>query len=267
MQMDPFQNRPEFLEAFRRGEAWALDRVYRLYKRPLRNFILRGFAFKSEGRNMYFAGRLGDADIDDILHETFRRAFGERARNTYDGVRPYKNYLFTIARNAVITDLTAKQRQIPVGEALMRDSSPEEMTALEHWVRARQANLAAQHSDATDEQVENLEVYGLVVGFMEHLKDEDRSFFEIRFLGSCSQEKTAQAMGWNRAKVRKVEARLRRAFLAHAGGTGYLETRAEGRMVRRVDDPDRHARVFARSRDLWRHRTAEHDNEFLVEAA
>jgi len=267
MQTDPFQNRPEFLHAFRRGEAWALDRVYRLYKRPLRNFILRGFAFKSEGRNMYFAGRLSDADVDDILHETFRRAFGERARNTYDGIRLYKNYLFTIARNAVINDLTAKQRQIPVGEALMRDSSPEEMTALEHWVRSRQASLSAQHSEATDEQVENLEVYGLVVGFMEHLEDEDRDFFEIRFLASSSQEKTARAMGWNRAKVRKVEARLRRAFLAHACGTGYLENRAEGRMVRRVKDPAHHAQVFARSRDLWRHRTAEQDNEFLVEAA
>jgi RNA polymerase sigma-70 factor (ECF subfamily) len=264
--LDPFIKQPQFLEDFRAGKGPALDKVYRLYKRPLRNFILRGFAFRSEGRPMYFAGLYAEADLEDIIHETFRRAFGERARLAYDGVRPYKNYLFTIARNAVITDLTVKQRQVPVGEALMRDTPIEDMTPLEHWVRARQASLEPDGIES-EERVEKLEIYGLLMGFVESLSEEDRRFFELRFLSCCSQERTAKRMGWNRARVRKVEAKLRKAFLTHAMGSGYLEHRAEGRKVRRVDDPNTHARVFERSRELWRQGRVEADNEFLLEAA
>ncbi|MGF1509460.1 MAG: RNA polymerase sigma factor [Myxococcota bacterium] len=264
--MDPFLRQPKFLEDFRAGRSHALDKVYRTYKKPLRHFIVRGFTFKSEGRPMYFAGAYSEADIEDVIHETFRRAFGERARRTYDGIRPYKNYLFTIARNAVITDLTAKQRQVPVGEALMRDASGDDMTPLEQWVRSRQLGDEASSCDC-DELVENLEIYGLLMGFLEHLNEEEQRFFRLRFLATCSQERTAQEMGWNRARVRKVEDRLRKRFLTHARGSGYLEHRAEGRRVRRVEDPASHSKVFERSRQLWREGRVSDRVEFLLEAA
>ena len=264
--MDPFIDQPDFLEAFRAGEARALDKVYRVYHQPLRQFISRGFSFKSDGRAMYFNGFYAKADIEDIIHETFRRAFGERARNSYDGVRPYKNYLFTIARNAVMTDLAAKQRQIPVGEALMRDTPVEEMSPLEHWVMSRRA-IQAEEPECSQTMMEHLELYGLVRSFLEQLSPEDRTFFEVRFLASQSQEKTAQRMGWNRARVRKNEAQLRRTFLASVCGCGYLEERPEGRMVRRVADREAQAQLMARSRELWRSRSAHEDNEFLLEAA
>jgi len=264
--VDPFLNQPQFLNDFREGKGYALDRVYRLYKRPLRNFILRGFSFRSEGRQMYFAGTYAESDVEDILHETFRRAFGPRARSTYDGVRPYKNYLFTIARNCVITDLSQRQRQIPVGEALMRDAPREEQTPLETWVRSQHQ---ADRDDAFDlaAQVENLEIYGLLMAYLESLDAEERRFFQVRFLGMCSQERTARRLGWNRARVRKLETRLRKGFLTHVRGSGYLEMRSEGRKVRRPDDPGHHAQVLARSRAIWRRGRAERDNEFLLEAA
>ena len=265
--MDPFHKNPEFLEAFRTGDTKALAAVYRAYERPLRNFILRGFAFKSEGRQLYFGGMYDANDLEDILQETFRRAFGVRARQTYDGIRPYKNYLFTIARNAVITDLSARRRQIPVGEALMRDTPSEELTPLESWVVAQRAAMHEGTELTSHERVENLEIYGLLRGFMEDLSDEEQRFFELRFLGQCSQENTARRMGWNRARVRKLEARLRRAFLCHATGSGYLESRSESRKVRRIPDPDHHRRTVARSRAIWRQRRVEQNNEFLVEAA
>lgn len=265
--VDPFQKNPEFLQAFRAGDIRALDRVYRAFERPLRNFVLRGFAFHSEGRQLYFGG-LGDPnDLQDILQETFRRAFGERARASYDGVRPYKNYLFTIARNAVITDLASRRRQIPVGEALMRDAPSEDLSPLESWVLAQRAVLGEDLDHGSEEKVENLEIYGLLEGFLEHLSREEANFFRIRFLGQLSQELTARRLGWNRARVRKLETRLRKSFLSHIGNTGYLDMRKETKVVRRVEDPVRHQTVFARSRAIWREQKVLEPHEILHEAA
>ena len=44
------------------------------------------------------------------MQEAFRRAFEERARSAYDGLRPYRRYLLTITRNLVIDQLR-KQRE------------------------------------------------------------------------------------------------------------------------------------------------------------
>lgn len=265
--MDPFRHDPKLLDAFRQGKAEALDRVYRSFLKPLRNFVLRGFAFKSDGRDLYFRGVWSDHDLDDITQETFRRAFGLKARQSYDGIRPYKNYLFTIARNAVINDLMAKGRQIPVGEALTRDSQGEDLGPLEAFVLAHRIQRDGEAGVMSEEKVENLEIYGLVSAFLEALSDEDRRFFEARFLAHLSQECTAREMGWNRARVRKLETRLRRAFLCHIQGTGYLADRRETHVVRRAEDQGRARQVFARARAIWRERRVEGSNEFLREAA
>ncbi len=258
---------PKFLERFRQGHAKALEDVYRFFERPLRNFVLRGFAFRSDGRQLYFGGLAQEHDLEDIIQETFRRAFGAKARASYDGIRPYKNYLFTIARNAVITDLSSRKRQIPIGEALFQDNHSDSLTPLESWVVSQRAQISEEQEISSERQVENLEIYGLIMGFVEALEEEEQTFFKIRFLSQCSQENTAKKMGWNRAKVRKLEARLRKAFLSHAKGSGYLDMRTESRKVRRVANPAQHKSTFARSRDIWRTRRCDQTNEFLHEAA
>lgn len=265
--MDPFKQDAKLLEQFRAGNAAALEKVYKAFLQPLKNFVLRGFAFKSDGRDLYFRGLWTEHDLDDIVQETFRRAFGFKARQSYDGVRPYKNYLFTIARNAVINDLMLKNRQIPVGEALTRDAPADELAPLESWVLNHWTQLEAGSVPASEERVENLEIYGLIAAFLEALPADERRFFNVRFLAHCSQETTARSMGWNRARVRKLETRLRRAFLCHVQGTGYLESRHETRVVRRADDPRRARITFERARAIWRERRAEGSNEFLYEAA
>jgi|JI10StandDraft_1071094.scaffolds.fasta_scaffold379448_1 RNA polymerase sigma factor (sigma-70 family) len=255
--MDPFKQDPQILEQFRLGQASALARVYRAFLQPLRNFVLRGFAFKSDGRDLYFRGVWSEHDLEDITQETFRRAFGWKARQAYDGVRPYKNYLFTIARNAVINDLLFKSRQIPVGEALTRDAPGEDLSPLESWVLSQRIETDGEAPVMSEERVENLEIYGLIAAFLESLAGDERTFFATRFLRHHSQESTAQAMGWNRARVRKLESRLRRAFLCHVQGTGYLEMRSEARVLRRPDDADRARETFDRARAIWRERRVE----------
>lgn len=256
-QVDPFKQDAQLLDQFRLGDAAALARVYRAFVQPLRNFVLRGFAFKSEGRDLYFRGVWSDHDLEDITQETFRRAFGCKARQSYDGIRPYKNYLFTIARNAVINDLLFKSRQIPVGEALTRDAPSEELTPLESWVLSQRIETDGEGPVVSEERMENLEIYGLVAAFLESLGSDERAFFATRFLRHLSQESTARAMGWNRARVRKLETRLRRAFLCHVQGTGYLEMRSEARVLRRPDDAGTARDTFARARAIWRERRAE----------
>jgi RNA polymerase sigma factor (sigma-70 family) len=265
--VDPFKQDPELLDRFRQGDAATLDRVYRSFRQPLRNFVLRGFAFKSEGRELYFRGFWTEHDLDDIIQETFRRAFGVKARQAYDGIRPYKNYLFTIARNAVINDLMLKNRQIPIGEALTRDVPAEDLSPVECWIVAQRTALEADRVVCSDERIENLEIFGLITAYLESLKPDEQRFFRFRFLAHCSQEDTARRMGWNRARVRKLETRLRKAFLCHVQGTGYLEGRSEGRMVRRSSDPKQARATFERARAIWRERRAELPNEFISEAA
>lgn len=265
--MDPFSKDTSFLEAFRQGQAVALDRVYRYFERPLRNFILRGFAFKSEGRQLYFKGLFAEHDLEDIVQETFRRAFGAKARAAYDGIRPYKNYLFTIARNAVITDLALKRRQIPVGEALMRDAPSDDLSPLESWVVAQRALMADQEDITSESRLENLEIYGLLASFMEILTPDEDRFFRLRFLGQNSQEQTARHLGWNRARVRKLESRLRRAFVCQLKDSGYLECREECRMVRRVDDPIQYQALVDRSRAIWRAHNTQNVPEIWEAAA
>ena len=147
--VDPFKNNPEFLADYRLGTERTLDKVYRAFERPLRNFLLRGFAFKSAGRQLFFSGVAYEHDLQDVVQETFRRAFGPKARASYDGVRPFKNYLFTTARNAVITDLTHRRRQIPVGEAILADGPTEDMSGLESWVASRRLMISSMSADSS----------------------------------------------------------------------------------------------------------------------
>ncbi|MBI3179272.1 MAG: sigma-70 family RNA polymerase sigma factor, partial [Deltaproteobacteria bacterium] len=249
---DPFKDDPTFLTRYRSGAPEALDRVYRAYSRALRHFVLKGFAFKSDGRDLYFRGVTTEYDLEDIIQETFRRAFGLKARESYDGVRPFKNYLFTIARNAVINDILLKTRHIPVGDAFNRDNPFEETATSESWSMNHRIAAVTKVEAECGTRVENLEICGLIGAFVGSLDTEQARFFQLRFLGLCSQEDTARRMGWKRSKVRKVEARLRASFLCHIQGTGYLDQRPETQKVRRAADPGEARRIFQNARELWR---------------
>ena len=264
---DIFRDNPELLKAFRNGESKALTEVYRFYERPLRHFVLRGFSFKSGSRDLYFRGAWSESDLDDVVQETFRRAFGERARQSFDGVRPYKNYLFTIARNAVINDITAKNRQIPVGDAIFSDGYNENMTPLEAWVRAHSLSLEQESTPVSEVQMENLEIYSLVTTFADSLNEDTKVFFNYRFLAHLSQEKTAKKLGWNRARVRKLEARIRSQIIYFFKETGYLPHRSEFHRVHRKSDMPDTDSLLTQARIVYKRRSSNANNDILREAA
>ena len=56
---------------------------------------------KAQG-HVYVAG-VPDTDAEhDLVRETFVRAFAEKARSSFDGLRPYRPFLLRITKNLMI---------------------------------------------------------------------------------------------------------------------------------------------------------------------
>ena len=98
-------------EAFRRGERWAMEAVYRHYLPLVYAIAGRGFAG--------FRGFFDAVQRDDAVQATFAAAFEERARLAYDGVHDYARFLRGLAQN-VCRQILEKDRRfarIPEGDA------------------------------------------------------------------------------------------------------------------------------------------------------
>jgi RNA polymerase sigma-70 factor (ECF subfamily) len=177
----------QLLASFRRGDRAALERVYWECVDEVERSVRRGIAavrLQAKG--------LGAADARDLVHETFARAFEERARLAYDGLRPYLPFLCTIARNLVI-DLARKQgREITVEDLDAMAESPEpELPYAEP------------------------EVMRAVESYLANLPPELRGVHERRYVIGETQEAAARALGLSRQQIRTLERRLRDGLAAH----------------------------------------------------
>lgn len=200
------------LTGFRSGDRAALTKVYEMHA-PLVGQILRhGFAFSSRGQHHRFVGYRSAFDFQDALHETFRRAFEPRAREGYDGIRPYGPYLSMIARNVVLRSFRAREVLFPaVGDDHVAADAP--------VVIAGQAPASPERG-VHDEQVRNL-----VDGFLDTLDDTERRLVELRFRQGMSQRDAADELGLGRQRIRTRELKLRKQLLA------YLHERGESELV------------------------------------
>lgn len=105
-------------EAFRRGERWAMELVFQTYMPLVRTVAIHGFSG--------FRGFRNPADQDDTVQQVFCAAFEERARLSYDGLKPYSAFLRGIAHNVVRQHLSKHARfqrtdGAPVPEDRMAD--------------------------------------------------------------------------------------------------------------------------------------------------
>ena len=98
--MTVFEENQELLLAFREGTREALTRVYQHYVDEVARGVRRGF-FLGEGRER-IPGAPDDQAQRELVQEVFLRAFSEKARNAYDGLRPFRPYLMRIVRNLLI---------------------------------------------------------------------------------------------------------------------------------------------------------------------
>jgi len=124
-----FVDKPELLRAFRAGERDALERVYWAYVDAVAQ-VARYGARLGERAAVTGAPR---EDWGDLVQETFSRAFGERARLAYDGLRPYRPYLLTICRNLLAEGARRRGGALPAHE----------LAVVEKYVAGLEARLAA----------------------------------------------------------------------------------------------------------------------------
>lgn len=196
------------LERFRAGDPEAMAVVFQHYSDDLTRYLCAGFTFDSGGRPLRFAGLRERFELHDVLAETFRRAFEERARLAYDGIAPYEVYLKRIARNLVIDRLRGS-----------RHASAEDPRAAEQ-LEAREPS--------PEQAAEEAERAGLMRRFVAALPPDERRLVALRFGEDLAQEQVAQRLGRTRRWVRTHEERLRRRLVVFLRGTGYLPPAASG---------------------------------------
>lgn len=191
------------LRAFRRGEARALEQVYRAYAPHVARYIACSFA--AQARRTRSAGA---QDLEATHQETFLRAFSPRVRHAYDGRRPYEAYLNVMARSVAMDALRSARRRARVSASL--EVEGELGGSLVEPLTPEQSALQAERR-------------ALVRRFLELQAPGDRHLAELRFVEGLSQERVAAALGLSRQEVRTREARLRRALCHFLAAEGWLD--------------------------------------------
>lgn len=214
------ENRP-LLDGFRRGDTAALTQVYSAYAPAIAAFLRGGFNFQSGGKSCRFKGARSEFDLEDRLHDVFGRAFSESARLAYDGLTPYKSYLFTIARNLVIDDFRKKEHALT--EYAIEDAPATSDDASEPLL-GHVAQTGEPHRDN-----ESAELVALVKQFKESLAEREREIYVMRFEEELEHKDIAVRTGLSPSKIKTSEGRVRVLFFEfmkrHGYFTGYSQDR------------------------------------------
>jgi RNA polymerase sigma-70 factor, ECF subfamily len=224
--MSLLTERRELLDRFKRGERRALEEVYRHYAPEVATFLSRGFTFSSGGRALRFGGYAQPFDLDNALQETFMRAFKESARVGYDGLHPYKSYLYAIARNLVLDEFRNREVAMsPFIDQLDSGGAAPDATARDGEEAAPASTVSDGPSAGVSAEQEFLrhELGRLYAGFVARLDERDRTFFRHRFEEQQTQVEAGVASGLSHMQARTLEKKLRRAFLEFMQTNGYLE--------------------------------------------
>ncbi len=194
------------LDAYRRGERWALERVFDLYADDVARTVRAGVVVRVDGLPTRLGKGLLEHEVEVIIQDTFLRAFGPKAREGYDGLRPFGAYLATIARNLVIDRGRREQRR---ARSLLDGADVERV---------------ADDSGARDpsEAFEETELARLVSGWSESLDEPERSIFRLRYSAQKSHRETASALGMTEIQIRRRDSRLRTRLLDFLRQQGFL---------------------------------------------
>jgi RNA polymerase sigma-70 factor (ECF subfamily) len=164
-------------------------------------YLARAFSVRSaDGRH-----RLTALDLEDAHQETFVRAFADRQRSTYDGLRPFEGYLFTIARSAAI-DVLRRHGKVARESVAVEDPADPALGVDEL---------------SPEERTLKAELQQVVRAFLATLVPEERQLAELRFAEGLSQEQAAARLSLTRSEVRTREKRVREALAAHLSRTGW----------------------------------------------
>jgi RNA polymerase sigma factor (sigma-70 family) len=191
------------LASWKSGEREALARVLAIYAPIVASAVRAGIRFTVDGEVMRVGHDLMEHDVELIVQETFVRAFAEPARLRYDGIRPFKLWVLTIARNLVIDLAREKWRGSVVAvEAIDRFASDD---------------------PAPDTAFEEGELARLVREFADKLGEPDKSVYRLRYEEEKNVRETGTALGLTEIRVRRCEAHLRTRLLEFLREHGFLQ--------------------------------------------
>ncbi len=188
-----------WLDEFRRGERAALARVFDTYVNDVTRTLRAGVVVKTADGPVRVGANLPEADLEGLVHDTFVKVFNERARMSYDGLRPFGAWVATIARHVLIDH----------GRASMG----------RHFVDA-EIDDVADSGPSQEDVVRRSELRTLLDRFLGALDGLDRRVFALRFVESKSRRDAGIALGMSEMQVRRRDVRLKRdlAQLLYAHG-------------------------------------------------
>lgn len=186
-----FVGKPDLLARFRQGDSAALETVYWAYVDPVTRIVqavMNSLAVASGERVA-----LGQAELGDLVHEVFVRAFSPKTRQQYDGNRPYGPCLGQIARNVVVDHWRLIRRRVPLDVAPLLEALSLETDAIEN------------EPDRWADQ----ETMAVVERYLTSLEPDLRRVHEALYVEGLSQREAAAALGLGRQAIRGIESRLR----------------------------------------------------------
>jgi RNA polymerase sigma-70 factor (ECF subfamily) len=184
---------PDLLGRFRNGERQALECVYWAYVERVEAVFRRGFHLMRPEQAIHVIG-LNREELADAVQETFTRAFAERARLAYDGIRDYGPFVVTIARNLLLDLARKRGRELQLKELGEAWDPP---APREEEPYADEATMKA------------------VRGYLADVPPELRGVHEQLYVRGVSQAEAAQVLGYSRQQIRTLEKRLRDGLAAH----------------------------------------------------
>lgn len=187
------RDQPVLVRSFRQGERPALAAIYRHYLEKVLALIRSGFLLPGPPPARIPGEREPSAQLD-FAQDVFLRAFSERARLSYDGLRPYGPYLLRIARNLRIDQHRKRSREVS-SEDLPETANADARDEAEelHWRTLSEATSA----------------------YLETLDEEARTFVHLRFEEELSQSEVGERMGSGRRRVRTLEKRITSGLRKH----------------------------------------------------
>ncbi|RYF10145.1 MAG: sigma-70 family RNA polymerase sigma factor [Deltaproteobacteria bacterium] len=227
----------KLLDAFKKGDREAMDVVYRHYFRGVTSFLRKGFTFRSGTGHFFFKGIVDPNELKSAVQEVFRRAFEDRARQSYNGVNSFTNWVLAISRNMVINQF--RNREIAFSDYISPGDERGHLTVMDDEITEEFSGiLYGRPARAQDSLFEHGELKGLIDEFTKELSEHDRKLLVLRFAEGLGQEETAKLLGSTRMKVRTAESRLRSRLRAYMRNSGYIDHMLGAKKPQAHDDDE-----------------------------
>lgn len=207
-----FQGDRDLLQRFRDGERDALERVYRHYVDEAVAVLRFGFWVKGASA-FYWRGTDDEQTQRDMVQELFLRAFSPRARQSFDGLSPYRPYLLRILKNLLIDRHRAGKHESVVPVSTGGAPGPNDRAELDlDLLIGANAELQGEPAQSSEDALQWKRDVALARSYIAALDDEARRFVQLRFEDELSQAEVARHLGASERRVRTLEKRVRRGL-------------------------------------------------------